>query len=252
MAATPLNPGASRTATIPVLGARTPGLGRVRFCEARLPDPALGAWVAVPGPAGEEAGQIVVTPQQVALARLPRALPAVTRRLSPAEIRRAVDLTEAARAALDRALTRIQESGLPVFLTSLRFTLDGATALAAYRGTPQDAGALASLMSDVLGRPARTEWEGPLAPAPGHLFGGLGRLRAEPLDLDATVAARFDRPGSATVAPEGLPRIGSRVQTPEGSGTLQSVTTRHRQATVQLESGAVVTVPLAELRPAEP
>jgi len=36
-----MNPNRPPEATIPVLGARTPGLGRVRFCEARLPDPAL-------------------------------------------------------------------------------------------------------------------------------------------------------------------------------------------------------------------
>lgn len=247
-----MNPTDLRGETIPVLGARTPGLGRVRFCESRLPDPALGDWVAVPGPAGEEPAQIVVTPQQVALARLSSPLPTVTRRLTEEEIDRVVDLTKRARAALDQALDAVREAGLPAFLTSLRFTLDGATALVSYRGRPEEMAALADLLSASLHVPVHVEREGPLEQAAEHLFGGVGRLRTAADNLEAIVAARFDPVGPGTFAPEGLPRVGSRVQTPAGTGTLQSVSTRHWQATVELDSGAEVTVPVADLSPAEP
>jgi len=244
-----MNPKQPPAATIPVLGARTPGLGRVRFCEARLPDPALGDWISIPGPAGEEPAQVVVTPQQVVLERLPRPLPAVTRRLTHEEIRRVADLTEQARAALDRALDVVREAGLPVFLTGLRLTLDGATALVSYRGGEEQAGTLTCTLAGALGLPVHAEREGPLEPAAEHLFGGVGRLRIQEDDLDVIVAARFDTPGPEAFAPEGLPRIGSRVQTPDGPGILLSVSTRHWHATVRLDTGTEVTVPIADLTP---
>ena len=244
-----MNPNQSARTTIPVLGARTPGLGRLRFYEARLADPALGDWVAIPGPAGEEPAQVVVTPQQVAAERLPRPLPAVTRRLSAEEIARVAELTAQARAALDRAIDVVRAGGLPVFLTGLRFTLDGSTALVSYRGDEEQMAVLASTLAGALGLPVHPEREGPLEPAAEHLFGGVGRLRIQEDDLDVIVAARFDTPGPEAFAPEGLPRIGSRVQTPDGPGILLSVSTRHWHATVRLDTGTEVTVPIADLTP---
>src|SRR5690606_21637317 len=139
--------------------------------------------------------------------------------------------------------------GLPVFLTGLRLTLDGSTALVSYRGEEEQTATLAGTLAGALGLPVHVEREGPLEPAAEHLFGGVGRLRIQADDLDAIVAARFDTPGSETFAPEGLPRIGRRVQTPDGPGIVLSVSPRHWQATVRLDSGTEVTVPIADLTP---
>src|SRR5690606_13410170 len=102
-------------ARVPVLGARIPGLSQLQFCEARLEDPVLHAWVAITGPAGEEPGRIVVTPQQVALNQLTAPLPVVTRRLSEAEIARLPEHIERTQAAFDAAIDAVRAAELPVF-----------------------------------------------------------------------------------------------------------------------------------------
>ncbi len=73
-------------------------------------------------------------------------------------------------------------------------------------------------------------------------FGSLGRFHPRFTDLDTHVRERLrlDR------APA-LPRLGATVQTPGGTGILLSVSMRHQSATIRLESGEEVRVPVEEL-----
>lgn len=233
-----------------VLGARVLGSGRVRFCRTVLDGLEVGDWVAVGDAYGAEPGRVVVAPRQLIYGDPPEQLAAVLRRLTTAEIERLPSLEAGAREILDRAIAATRAAGLPVFLTGLRPGLDGRTATVDWRG-PREcdlaslAGALAGSVMEV-----RFTWEGSLVPAGAQLFGGLGRLPARPFDLDAVVHSRFDRPGRERVfAPEGLPRLGSRVTTPRGNGTIRSISTRHREAVVRLDAGEDVTLPVDALAP---
>jgi hypothetical protein len=73
-------------------------------------------------------------------------------------------------------------------------------------------------------------------------FGSLGRLRQGVTDLDAHIRARL----RIDQAPE-LPHLGAIVQTPHGPGTLLSVSMRHQTATIRLESGKEIRMPVGDL-----
>jgi hypothetical protein len=80
-------------------------------------------------------------------------------------------------------------------------------------------------------------------------FGSLGRLRPSIVDLDAHIRARLglDPPGDLPVSPE-LPRLGAIVPTAHGPGVLLSVSMRHQSATIRLDSGEEIRVPVGELK----
>lgn len=234
-----------------VIGVRLLGSGRVRFCRTSLRDLDVGDWVALAGPTAEAPGRVVVAPRQLVYGDPPDSLPIVARRLTGGEVDGLPTLAAAARGVLDRAIAANRALGLPAFLTGMRPDLGGLSGALDWRG-PGDADL--SPLADALagsGWALRLTWEGPLAAAGEHLFGGLGRLPERPLDLDALVAARFDRVGrDQTFAPEGLPRLGSRVATPRGDGVVRSISTRDRAALVRLDSGDEVSLPVEELAPA--
>ena len=234
-----------------VLGARVLGSGRVRFCRTALEDLDIGDWIAVGETGADVPGRVVIAPRQLVYAEPPEHLAVVVRRLTTAETEQLPSLADRAREVLDRAIAATRELGLPVFLTGLHPSLDGRTATVDWRGPHEyDLGPLVEVLAGS-GANVRFEWEGPLAAAGVQLFGGLGRLPVRPLDLDAVVAGRFDRTGAEhTSAPEGLPRLGSRVATPHGDGILRSISTRHREALVRLDSGDDVNVPVDTLAPA--
>ncbi|HEX7101230.1 MAG TPA: hypothetical protein VF201_01175 [Nitrolancea sp.] len=84
--------------------------------------------------------------------------------------------------------------------------------------------------------------------SPTVRFGSLGRLRPLMTDLDKHIRVRLglDPPGALPVSPE-LPHLGAIVQTAHGPGVLLSVSMRHQSATVRLESGEEIRVPVEDL-----
>jgi hypothetical protein len=236
-----------------VLGARLLGSGRVRFCRAAPEGTEVGAWIAVAAPerTHEAPGRVVVAPRQLVFGEPPARLALVTRRLTAAEVARLPALAEMARDMLDRAIAGARELGLPIFLTGLSPDLDGPGATVDWRGPESYDPTPLQVALTGSGMDVRLTGEGPLAAAGDHLFGGLGRLPAAPLDLKEIMRARFGRPGRARpFAPEGLPRLGSRVTTPHGGGTVRSISTRRHEALVRLDSGDDVTLPVDALVPA--
>lgn len=234
-----------------VAGVRLPGLSRLRFCEV-TGDVPLHAWVAVAGPHGDEAALVVVAPQQIVLGQPPTPLPRIVRTLAEDEVAHVARLADRARRALDLAIEAVRGRKLPLFVSGLRFTLDGQHALVSWRGPADiDLGDLSSELSRGIDVSVHLDREGSIEQIGGNLFGGVGRLRVEPVDTDALALARFSLPGGpATFAPEGLPRLGSRVLTAQGAGSVRSISTRHREASVLLDSGSEVRVPIDDLRPA--
>lgn len=231
-----------------VAGVRVPGVSRVRFYETHIEDIALRDWVAVPSGAGEEPGLVVIAPQQLKLASLPDRLPVITRRLSADEVQEIAARMERARGLLDSVIAVVREKEFPVFITGLRFTLSGNAAIVSYRG-PEVAGGdeLAGAIEPAVGVPVHLEHQ-----AGGtDLFGGLGRAPAA-ITFHELLRDRFAGTGAAqSFAPEGLVRLGTRVETAEGAGMVVSIATRERRARVRLESGEEVLVLVDSLTAAE-
>ncbi|CCF84631.1 hypothetical protein [Nitrolancea hollandica] len=227
-----------------LVGVRIPGAGRLRFRGTAIEDIALRDWVAVPSPAGEEPGQVVVAPQQFKLAKLPERLPAVIRRLTPDEVELVATRVERAREVLDAVIATVRERRFPLFITGLRFTLGGEAVIVSFRG-PQGAGEgeLPRMVEPVAGVPVHLEHEA----AGTNLFGSLGRPPAA-LTFNELLRDRFPGTGrDLALAPEGLVRLGTRVRTDHGAGSVISVATRERRARVRLDSGEEVLVPVDDL-----
>ncbi len=227
-----------------VAGVRIPGAGRIRFYETAVEDLALRDWVVVPSMAGEEPGQVVVTPQQLKLARLPERLPVVSRRLAPDEVDQVTARMERARGMLDAVIAIVRERRLPLFITGLRFTLGGDAVIITFRGpeTTRE-GELSGTVGLVVGVPVHLEFEA----AGMNLFGSLERPPAA-MTFNDLLRDRFPGIGRDLVfAPEGLVRLGTRVRTDRGAGLVISVATRERRARVRLDSGEEVLVPVNDL-----
>lgn len=79
-------------------------------------------------------------------------------------------------------------------------------------------------------------------------YGSLGRIHPRTTDLDAHIRARLglDPPGDLAVTPD-LPHLGATVQTAHGPGVLLAVSMRHQSATVRLESGEEIRLPVGDL-----
>lgn len=230
-----------------LVGVRIPGAGRLRFFGTAVEDIALHDWVAVPSAAGEEPGQVVVAPQQLLLTRLPERLPAVIRRLPPDEVDQVAARMERAREVLDAVIAIVRERRLPLFITGLRFVLGGEAVIVSYRG-PEGTGEgeLPGAIEPVVGVPVHIEYEA----AGMNLFGGLGRPPAA-VTFNELLRKRFPGTGrDLAFAPEGLVRLGTRVRTDHGVGSVISVATRERRARVRLDSGEEVLVPVGNLNAA--
>ena len=224
-----------------VAGVRIPGAHRLRFYRTAIVDIALRDWVPAPSPAGEEPGLVVVAPQQLKLAGVPDHLPVITKRLAAAEVEQLAARLERVRGLLDDLIAVVRDAELPLFITGLRFTLNGEAAIVSYRGSEaarEDA--LIRAAEPVVGVPVQLEYEG----AGPNLFGGLGRPPAG-MTFHDLLRNRFSEVGGAPAfAPEGLVRLGTRVGTAQGAGMVISVATRERQARVRLDTGEEVLLPV--------
>ena len=237
-----------------IAGVRRLGSARVevgRVVEQLNP----GKWVAVPGPAGEEAALVVIAPEQVLYVEgeLPE-LP--VRRLSEDERARLPELAALARALALRAaeaLGQFEEAvGANDYspLLGLRVTLEGTAVIECWwRGAALPVADVAARLAERLGRPVhlavRSDDE------PPALAGGLGPLGGETPELAELARLRLGvSPGEAPApAPGGYPRLGSTVATPAGKGVVCSLSTRHRTVTVELEDGTRHEVPIEDVGP---
>uniref|UniRef100_A0A7C2WHH4 Uncharacterized protein n=1 Tax=Thermorudis sp. TaxID=1969470 RepID=A0A7C2WHH4_9BACT len=238
-----------------IAGVRRLGSARVeigRVVEQLNP----GKWVAVPGPAGEEAALVVIAPEQVLYVEdeLPE-LP--VRRLSEDERARLPELAALAHALALRAaeaLGQFEEAAgandhSP--LLGLQVTLEGTAVVECWwRGAGLPVADVAARLAERLGRPVHlaTRPGGP----PRALAGSLGRIAGAGLEFGELARLRLGVPlgEPPAPAPGGYPRLASTVITPAGKGIVRSVSTRHRVVTVELEDGTRHEVPLEQVTPA--
>jgi hypothetical protein len=234
-----------------ICAVRVPGTLRARFCDPANVNLSLGDWVAIPSVAGEDAGRLVVTPDQVILSGLGDPLPAVIRVLNDDEMLAVAGQLERARSLIDVAADVLRSAAERRFLCGLRFNLAGDAMVAAYVGEPlDDRSRPEAALSDAVGMPVFLECESAERPEDAQLFGGPGQPRATSPDLETIVRQRFNVPGDEPIfAPEGIPRLNSRVKTGRGAGRMIAMDVRRRLATVRLDDGETVQVPPEELSP---
>ncbi len=229
-----------------IVGALVPGDGRPRFCQTNRTELTTGDWVVIDSPFGVEPGQIVFTANQVDVPSTIKIVASIVRNMTAAEISE-LDSIMLRALPLSGEAARVAEMIEPsIQVSNLRFTLDGSTILCGCRGQSSEPPAqLERELSAKLGYPVVVEWRN----RPAQSFGSLGRIRSR----DATTAEkvirdrlRLDVAGS-TLAPNGWPRLGSRVGTVDGTGVMVGVSIRHNTAIVRLDSGDESIVPVDSL-----
>jgi hypothetical protein len=233
-----------------ICAVRLPGTSRARFADAGDLDVALGDWVTVPSPAGEEPAEIVVAPDQWLSPVTMNEAADISRLLDDSELASVAGNISRAISLIDTVADALRAVSPDLFLSGLRFNLTGDHLIAAYIGNePVDPARIQRVLSDAAGAPVTLEQERAARPDSDLHGGGTGRPSMEtPGTLEELLQQRFDvlrDPG--TFAPQGLPRLGSRVNTPGGTGMLVAVDIRHWQATVSLDDGEEVTVSVDQL-----
>jgi hypothetical protein len=233
---------------------RMPGTLRARFRDPGSLAVELGDWVVIPSIAGEDAGKIVVAPDQVVLDGVDRPLPPVSRLLTRDEMADVAAGIERARSLIDRAADALRSTTDGRFLCGLRLNLAGDALIAAYIGPPlDDPVPVQAALSDATGITVFVECESAARPEDAHLFGSLGRIPTATRDIETIFHEDFDLPETAPVfAPEGIPRLDSRVRTSHGDGRMVAMDVRHWRATVELDSGERVQMPPEDLSPPDP
>lgn len=210
-------------------------LGSARLELALVPEGA--GWIAVPGPLGEEVAGILADESRCYGCET---LPAIAARsLSPEELAQIPELWERAFAA-----ARALQGNVSRTIVGVRPSLSGGLVLEVSglpnAQMPEEERAL----SELLRQPVRL-----VAVAVQSSYGGLGRPRGGGGgDLAEQALVRL-RTGSPSL-PGGYPRIGMRVETSQGIGTVVSVRTRNRTVLVQV-GDETVRLSLEELRMSE-
>ncbi|MCM8746069.1 hypothetical protein NET03_05945 [Thermomicrobium sp. CFH 73360] len=208
-------------------------LGSARLELALVPEGA--GWIAVPGPLGEEVAWILADESRCYGCET---LPGITARpLSGEELTQIPELWERAFAA-----ACVLHGNVSRTIVGVRPSLFGGIVLEVSglpnAQMPEEERAL----SELLRQPVRL-----VAVTVQSSYGGLGRPRGGG-DLAEQALVRL-RTGSPSL-PGGFPRIGTRVETAQGSGTVVSVQTRNRTVLVQV-GDETVRLSLEELRISE-
>lgn len=261
----------------PVVGVRFRDSGRVYFFGA--PDTSLvsGDWVIARTSRGEEAGRVVIAPRQMLLSQLDGELTPIERVLGEDDIaiidQRRQDAARVVR--FGGHISRSEDMGIKV--VAAEFSLDGSLLTVSFSAEVRE---WVDALRDAIELEFDTDVEMRHVNAreEARLIGGLGKcgralccsswLPIYP-DVSMGMAKHQDlslNPGKVTglcgrllcclsyeneqyrKAKQILPRLGQRVSTPEGDGTVVSLQVLRELVTVRLSgSGSDVTIPAAEL-----
>jgi cell fate regulator YaaT (PSP1 superfamily) len=236
-----------------ICAVRLPGTSRARFVDAGDVEATLGDWIVIDSGSGEEAGQIVVAPDQWIEPVQMDDVPVAIRQVTDDELDTIAANINRALSLISPAADLLRGKADGVFLCGLRLTLAGDAVIAAYAGNaPDDAETLTRQLAEILGMPVHLEQESAGDPERDLLSGSTGLPRRDrPETFRELLARRMDvlrDPDS--FAPQGMPRLGATVSTPQGTGRLVAVEIRRWKATVSLESGEEITLSVDDL--AEP
>jgi cell fate regulator YaaT (PSP1 superfamily) len=214
----------------------------------------VGQWVAVRTMAGEDPARVVVAPDQWLEPPRFENLFEITRSLADSELDGIAALAEGALQLIDPMADRLRSQAPDIFLAGIRFNLAGDRLTLTYIGPePNEPDALAASLGELAGFPVALECPRSTRQSRGLHGGGPGRIAGRRYEtFNEMLRDRLDvlnTPG--TFAPQGLPRLGSRVRTARGEGRLVAVNIRHWQATVELDAGDEVRLSVDDLRDPE-
>ncbi len=221
----------------------------VRLIRAGAERVKAGQWVAVDLGYGAEPARVFVAPDQWITPVEPDQSARIVRLLDSAETATVAGLIERSLELLPDVKRAIGHDDDSVRITGLRLLLDGASLVVSCSGAPTgEAGDLSARISQATGVHVHLELE-LQTQEQAETGGGTGF----PSTLDAgrkrqLVEQRIDvlRDPDAR-APNGVPRLGSRVGTDQGPGRLVAVEIRHMRASVELDSGDEISLSIDEL-----
>ena len=228
---------------------RFPGTSRAHFVDAGSIQCEPGDWVVFTTKAGDEAALVVVaSPQWTEPVSMPD-VPTVARLLEDREREQLARYIQYARDLTFPAADLFRSEAPDCVLTGLRLTLDGQRAVVTFRGALPDADHLLSKLKNALEMDVHLEQE-PVTNLEHSLLGGAtgDPDYSTPESLRELLDARMEALRDPSIAaPQGIPRLNSSVQTPQGSGRLIAVDIRHWNATVALDDGDEATLSVDEL-----
>ena len=228
---------------------RFPGTSRARFVDAGSIQCEPGDWVVFTTEDGDEAALVVIAPDQwTEPASMPDA-PLISRLLDDREREQLAQQIKQSRDLISPAADLFRSEAPDCALTGLRVTLDGQRAVVTFRGSLPDAEYVSSKLRNVLELAVRLEQESVAGVEHSLLGGATGDPdHSTPESLQELLEARMDVFRDPSIAaPQGIPRLNNRVQTPRGVGRLIAVDIRHWNATVALDDGDEATLSVDEL-----
>ena len=268
-----------------VVGVRFRDSGRTFFFRATMDGLQVGDWVVVETARGQEAGRVVIAPQQIAHASLTGDLTDVVRRMDSADVERMEQLRADSAKAVRSCAGLARQRRLPMKMISADYRFDGTSLLLNFaipdRERAPDANTLQHFCneaSNLLGCKVETKQVGPRDEA--RLLGGLGRcgrtlccsswLPVFP-EISMNMAKTQDLPLNPNkvsgvcgrllccLSYENeqykqmkavMPRLGQPLETDHGSGIVISMHLLRELVTLRMDhDGTEVTLPLAELGP---
>jgi len=268
-----------------VVGVRFRDSGRTFFFRASLDGLAVGDWVVVETARGQEAGRVVIAPQQIAHASLTGELTDVVRRMDTADIERMDALRGEAAKAVRTCASLARQRRLPMKMVSAEYRFDGSSMVLNFAVPDRERAPDQHLLqqfcreaSGQLGCTVETKQVGPRDEA--RLLGGLGRcgrtlccsswLPVFP-EISMNMAKTQDLPLNPNkvsgvcgrllccLSYENeqykqmkavMPRLGQPLETEHGSGIVVSMHLLRELVTLRLDhDNSEITLPLADLGP---
>lgn len=260
-----------------VVGVRFRDSGRVYFFETVHPDVEVGTWVVCTTSRGQEAGRVVVAPKQVLMSQLDGTVKAIDRVLQPEDVERIDERRKDAAKVVRRAgeLARYYDFGIKV--VSAEYSLDGTTVRVAFSASDHSfVEDLRDMLENELGADVHMHHVGPRDEA--RLIGGLGKCGRTlccsswlPMYPDVTMGMAKNQDLSLNPskvsglcgrllcclsyeneqykkAKQILPRLGQRINTPDGEGMVVSLQVLKELVTVRFtDPYRDVTYPAADL-----
>lgn len=260
-----------------IVGVRFERAGRIYYYDSAGIELNIGDWVVVETEKGVRGGWVVIAPNQVLVSELQEPLAPILRRAEAEDLTQLEELKAGEREALAQCAAKVAERNLAMKLVSAEYNLDGSRLTVFF--TAEERVDFRDLVRD-LAATLKTRVElrqiGPRDEA--KLRGGYGRC-GRPLCCStylctfSPVSIRMAKEQDLPLNPmkisglcgrllcclayeneqycllrERMPRLGEKVETPEGPGKVVASSLLKERVSVLLENETTLDLPLAEVR----
>ncbi|HEV2072235.1 MAG TPA: hypothetical protein VGR29_01220 [Thermomicrobiales bacterium] len=201
-----------------------------------------GTWVVVRARHGEEAGRVVIAPQQIVLAQISGEIEPIERVMSDEEILQMERFLNESPALVERAREIVRRCWPHVELRSARYSFDGSYVVISLAGSDGDEIlGLEEALAEEFRVPVRIRNAGTRQPT--RLMGGLGTFGRKP-DTLSRENEHYRK------IKEDLPRLGQRVRTHDGEGMVVALQVFRELVTVRYtDGGREMAHPVTDLLP---